>query len=103
LPRIEVIRRPGMPVPGSAHWADGRWIIRVADEDHPRRRRYTIAHEFKHVLDHPLRQVIYRGLPQYNHEAWIERIAEARRLSAHAQTDGVRGLHQRRAERLRPG
>src|SRR5436305_56239 len=52
LPRIVVRREPGLPVSGSAHWAAGRWIITL-NADEPRvRQRFSLMHEFKHVLDH---------------------------------------------------
>jgi Zn-dependent peptidase ImmA (M78 family) len=38
----------------------GRWHIAVNSDDQPTRRRFTLAHEFKHVLDHPFVGVIYR-------------------------------------------
>jgi Zn-dependent peptidase ImmA (M78 family) len=53
LPRIEVRVEPKLPVSGFSQWSRGRWLIGINQDDAPVRRRFTLAHEFKHVLDHP--------------------------------------------------
>jgi predicted transcriptional regulator len=62
LPRIEIERMRPCPVSGAVHWNKGRWIIVVNDDESPARQRYSIAHEFKHVLDNPFIKVLYPGL-----------------------------------------
>ena len=52
LPRIEVRVEPRLPVSGFSQWSRGRWLIGINQDDAPVRRRFTLAHEFKHVLDH---------------------------------------------------
>jgi len=76
LPRIEVRQVVDLPVGGSADWVGGRWIVSVAGGDSPARQRYSIAHEFKHIVDHPVRQVIFAGATDSASEAQAERIAE---------------------------
>ena len=51
LPRIEVRVEPRLPVSGFSQWSRGRWLIGINQDDAPVRRRFTLAHEFKHVLD----------------------------------------------------
>jgi Zn-dependent peptidase ImmA (M78 family) len=66
LPRIEVRVEPRLPVSGFSQWSRGRWLIGVNQDDAPVRRRFTLAHEFKHVLDHPFIDRAYvdrRGRP----------------------------------------
>jgi Zn-dependent peptidase ImmA (M78 family) len=66
LPRIEVRVEPRLPVSGVTQWSRGRWLIGINQDDAPVRRRFTLAHEFKHVLDHPFIDVAYpdgRGKP----------------------------------------
>ena len=64
LPRIEVILDRGSPVAGSAHW-DGRdWLLIVNSRKHEPTRRFSLAHEFKHVIDHSTRGFLYTGMPQ---------------------------------------
>src|SRR5918911_1293352 len=69
LPRIRVIREPGLPISGSAHW-DGRfWLILVSADEHPCRQRFSAMHEFKHVLDHTTKHWLYHDRPhQSAHE-----------------------------------
>lgn len=76
LPRIRVVREPGMPVSGCAHW-DGRfWIITLDADEHPLRQRFSLMHEFKHVLDHTTKHFLYhdRSLHAANERA--ERVAD---------------------------
>lgn len=53
LPRIVVRRDPDLPVSGSAHWASGRWQLTINGSEPRTRQRFTLAHEFKHCVDHP--------------------------------------------------
>ena len=53
LPRIEVRVEARLPISGFSQWNRGRWLIGINKDDAPARRRFTLAHEFKHVLDHP--------------------------------------------------
>jgi Zn-dependent peptidase ImmA (M78 family) len=67
LPRVEVVMRTtaelrdadGHNLSGRSEWKHGRWQIAVNKEDSTTRRRFTLAHEFKHVLDHPYMRVLY--------------------------------------------
>lgn len=109
LPRIEVRVEPGLPVSGFSQWSRGRWLIGVNEDDAPVRRRFTLAHEFKHVLDHPFIDRLYldrRGRPSpakaeavcdyfaacllmprpWVKQAWVERVQDQRAL---AQLFGV--------------
>lgn len=72
LPRMSVEYVPDLPTAGLSYWKDGRWHLCATAGDHPRRQRYSIAHEFKHVLDHPDRHYLYSRVPEQ-----AERIAEA--------------------------
>lgn len=65
LPKIDVQMQPRHRMPslaGFSQWTDGRWLIVVNRDSVPGRRRFTLAHEFKHVLDHPSYKVAYRHL-----------------------------------------
>jgi Zn-dependent peptidase ImmA (M78 family) len=59
LPRVEVRVEPGMPFSGFAHWERGRWVIAINGDEYITRRRFSLAHEFKHVLDHPYIDLLY--------------------------------------------
>lgn len=76
LPRIRVIREEGMPVSGAAHWNGRYWIITVNADEPIVRQRFSLMHEFKHVLDDTTKHHLYydRG-PQTAHEQ-AERVAD---------------------------
>lgn len=65
LPKIEVRLEPRHRMPtlaGFSQWTDGRWLIVINRDGPTGRRRFTLAHEFKHVLDHPTYKVAYKHL-----------------------------------------
>lgn len=51
LPRVQVERLCGIPVSGSTHWAAGRWVIVLNADEARVRQRFSLAHEFWHILD----------------------------------------------------
>lgn len=59
LPRIQVERLSPIPVSGSAQWAKGRWVIVLNAAEPLVRQRFSLAHEFKHVLDAPFVSFLY--------------------------------------------
>ncbi|MDQ1249480.1 MAG: hypothetical protein QG597_3855 [Actinomycetota bacterium] len=61
LPRIEVGHGPTGQSAAASQWSAGRWLILLNERDSRGRRRWSLAHEIKHILDHPLEQVLYPG------------------------------------------
>lgn len=59
LPRVQVERMSPSPVSGAAQWSRGRWLIIVNGAEPSVRQRYSLAHEFKHVIDNPFIKFIY--------------------------------------------
>jgi len=59
LPRVQVERMTPSPVSGAAQWSRGRWLILLNGAEPNGRQRYSLAHEFKHVLDNPFVKLIY--------------------------------------------
>jgi Zn-dependent peptidase ImmA (M78 family) len=64
LPRIEVRVVPNLDIAGlsgMSQWLkkESRWLIAVNRDDSQTRRRFTLGHEFKHVLDNPYINVLY--------------------------------------------
>lgn len=59
LARIKVRYVSPFPASGAAHWLPGHWSILINAGEPPTRQRMTLAHEFKHVLDHPFLDVLY--------------------------------------------
>lgn len=76
LPRIDVQRLCPIPVSGSAHWARGRWVIVLNGDEPPTRQRFSMAHEFKHVLDSAFVDFLYRPLPGQTSHARGEQVAD---------------------------
>lgn len=80
LPKVEVRTQPRHRMPtlaGFSQWADGRWLIVVNRDSVPGRRRFTLGHEIKHVIDHPSASVIYRNLghgDRSKHDQQVETI-----------------------------
>lgn len=70
LPRVEIQVEPRhrmLDKSGFSHrWENGRWLIVVNKHDVPGRRRFTLAHEFKHVLDHSIANIAYAQLGHGN-------------------------------------
>jgi Zn-dependent peptidase ImmA (M78 family) len=65
LPNIEIALEPSYLMnhfAGISHFSKGHWVIFVDKNDIHGRRRYTLAHEFKHVIDHSLDKLAYQRL-----------------------------------------
>ncbi|MDH4171627.1 MAG: ImmA/IrrE family metallo-endopeptidase [Acidimicrobiia bacterium] len=60
LPRVAVDYTPGLASSGATMWTGGRWLIQLKAEDHPLRQRFSLAHELKHVIDHPYIDHLYQ-------------------------------------------
>jgi Zn-dependent peptidase ImmA (M78 family) len=76
LPRMRVVRELGLPVSGSAHW-DGRfWLIVLSADEHPLRQRFSLMHEFKHVIDHTTKHWLYRDRAFQTGSEQAERVAD---------------------------
>lgn len=59
LPRLEVRWSDDMPVSGSSHWENGRWIITLNVAEPVVRQRFSLMHEFKHIIDHTSKAWLY--------------------------------------------
>jgi Zn-dependent peptidase ImmA (M78 family) len=59
LPRIQVERVYPLGASGFTQWAKGRWLVALNAGEPPTRQRFSLAHEFKHVLDHPFIGLLY--------------------------------------------
>lgn len=60
LPRIRIVHEP-LPVSGMSHWNGREWIICLNAEDPEVRQRFTLLHEFKHIIDHGHVHWLYTG------------------------------------------
>lgn len=60
MTRIRVCRAD-LPVSGTSHWSGTEWIITLARGDSLARQRFTLLHEYKHIVDHGRQAHLYRG------------------------------------------
>ncbi len=56
IPSIAVEQIDIIPVAGTAFWGRGHWTINLRAADTPDAQRFTVLHELKHIIDHPLRR-----------------------------------------------
>lgn len=59
LPRIVVIRER-IPVSGMSYWNGQQWVIVLSANEPTVRQRFTLLHEFKHIIDHGHTAQLYR-------------------------------------------
>ena len=59
LPRISVGYDHDMPVSGSTHWNGHHWVIVLNAAESATRQRFSLMHEFKHIVDHTTRHRLY--------------------------------------------
>lgn len=52
LPFVVINLRKDMPSSGLSRWVKPRWQVYLNGNESAVRRRYSLAHEFKHILDH---------------------------------------------------
>lgn len=58
-PKIEVVLDAELPQSGSSHWNGRMWQITLRATEPFTRQRYTLAHEYKHIIDFPADEYCY--------------------------------------------
>jgi len=76
LPRLQVERMTPSIASGATQWSRGRWLILLAGSEPQTRQRFSLAHEFKHVLDHPFIDVMYPPTRNRTTHEQVERVCE---------------------------
>lgn len=76
LPYVRVRYVDARTFAAVAKWKSGRWTILVNREGTVGRQRFSLAHEFKHVLDHPARDRLYLDRAGRSGHAGAERAAD---------------------------
>ena len=76
LPRIEVRRMAPFPTSGASHWSKGKWRVAINASEPATRQRFSLAHEFKHIVDHRDVEMLYSALPARERDQMIERICD---------------------------
>lgn len=78
LPRIEVRYRRRLPISGASLWDAARrtWVISLnADEPHVRQ-RFTLMHEYAHVISHGFADRLFTGTDRATPTEQAERAAD---------------------------
>lgn len=60
LPRLQIVREQ-LPTSGLSYWNGQTWIIVPNEADTPARQRFTLLHEFKHIVDHGTNSRLYKS------------------------------------------
>lgn len=58
MPRLQVVY-DDLPVSGLSFWNGRSWIVALNGEDGLCRQRFTLLHEFKHIIDHHSSHLLY--------------------------------------------
>jgi Zn-dependent peptidase ImmA (M78 family) len=76
LPRVLVRTDVDLPVSGCTSWQAGRWLIVLNGSEPYARQRFSLAHEFKHAIDHRYRDTLYVDRPGLSTYAQAEQVAD---------------------------
>lgn len=73
---VQVSRRSDLPASGYTDWYKPHWLIILSRSEPLVRQRFTLMHEFKHVLDHPFVAGLYPSTGTNTSEARAESVAD---------------------------
>jgi Zn-dependent peptidase ImmA (M78 family) len=76
LPRVQVERMRGLPASGASQWASQRWLVLLNASEPRERQRFSLAHEFKHIVDHRFADLIYAKFPALDRARMIEQLCD---------------------------
>lgn len=76
LPFVRVALRTDLPVSGLTNWFKPRWLILLSASEPTVRRRFSLMHEFKHILDHPNIEGLYQTTAGISPEHRAELVAD---------------------------
>ncbi len=76
LPFVEVALRSDLPVSGLTNWFKPRWLILLNGDEPAVRRRFSLMHEFKHILDHGGISYLYPSTMSLDSERRAELVAD---------------------------
>lgn len=60
MPRLRIVHEP-LSTSGLSYWNGQAWVIVLNETDSPARQRFTLLHEFKHIVDHDSRHRLYKS------------------------------------------
>jgi len=99
LPGIQIERVTSGKAQAAVQWSNGRWLILLNTAEPRGRQRFSLAHELKHILDHPFVTILYprREVSTEQAEQACDYFASCllmpRRWLRQAWAEGVRDAH----------
>jgi Zn-dependent peptidase ImmA (M78 family) len=75
LPHVRIEKSYDLPVSGSALWDGSCWVITLNAAEYNLRQRFSVLHEYKHIIDHPTRHLIC-GDKKMSAEQMAEKVAD---------------------------
>jgi predicted transcriptional regulator len=76
LPRVQVDRVRFLPASGATQWASQRWLVLLNGAETRERQRFSLAHEFKHIIDHRFADLMYAKFPDADRKRMIEQLCD---------------------------
>jgi len=76
LPFMTVAVRTPMASSGATQWIKPRWVVLLNGMDSIPRQRFSLGHEFKHVLDHKRANEIYGRSHTPTHHREVEQLCD---------------------------
>lgn len=76
IPKVDTEHVPTLPVHGAATWIGRFWMISIDANDPRGQQRFTLAHEFKHVLDFRDFDTLHNGRPGIAADDHAESLAD---------------------------
>lgn len=89
LARIEVYRDDLGSLSGVSHWNGAHWCIAINARHALVRQRFTLAHEFAHILDAPYRRVVREDHAEEVADYFAASLLMPKRLVKRAWAQGV--------------
>jgi Zn-dependent peptidase ImmA (M78 family) len=91
-----------LPTSGMSYWNGHAWVICLNAHESHTRQRFTLLHEFKHIIDHGRSAALYRGDRYRSYEAQAEQAADyfaacalmPKRLIKRAWGEGIQRLSE---------
>jgi Zn-dependent peptidase ImmA (M78 family) len=75
MPRMRIVRED-LPVSGLSYWNGQEWVIALSRSESQPRQRFTLLHEFKHIVDHGSTASLYPGDSRLTSEQQAEAAAD---------------------------
>jgi len=76
LPRVQVERAGWMQDSGCVGWSKGCWVIALNRDEPPTRQKFSLLHEFAHVLQAPFGDELYPAQGGLSTEERAEQVAD---------------------------